>query len=81
MINFDYKIHNINELDTPVLVVYPERVQSNIETAIGMVGDFCYIFMSYIIDFQCISLNHPLIRKTIIPRLCHNNMVCHQNIK
>ncbi len=39
MINFDYKIHNINELDTPVLVVYPERVRSNIEAAIGMVGD------------------------------------------
>jgi D-threonine aldolase len=39
MTDFDYKIHNINELDTPVLVVYPERVQSNIETAIGMVGD------------------------------------------
>lgn len=37
--DFDYKIQNIDELDTPVLVVYPDRVQYNIEAAIKMVGD------------------------------------------
>ena len=37
--DFDYKIQNISDLDTPVLVVYPERVQHNIDTAIRMVGD------------------------------------------
>ena len=36
---FDYKIKNINDLDTPVLVVYPDRVKHNIQTAIDMVGD------------------------------------------
>jgi D-threonine aldolase len=36
---FDYKIQNIDALDTPVLVVYPDRVQYNIDAAIGMVGD------------------------------------------
>jgi D-threonine aldolase len=39
LIDFNYKIDNIDQLDTPVLVVYPERVQQNIETAIRMVGD------------------------------------------
>ncbi len=37
--HFDYKIQNIDALDTPVLVVYPDRVQHNIDTAIQMVGD------------------------------------------
>ncbi|MBL7816428.1 MAG: D-TA family PLP-dependent enzyme [Saprospiraceae bacterium] len=36
---FDYKIQNVNHLDTPTLVVYPERVQHNIDLAINMVGD------------------------------------------
>ena len=36
---FDYKIQNIEQLDTPVLVVYPDRVQYNIDLAIRMVGD------------------------------------------
>ena len=36
---FDYKINNINDLDTPVLVVYPDRVKHNIQTAIAMVGN------------------------------------------
>ncbi len=36
---FDFKIQNIDQLDTPVLVVYPERVQYNIDAAIQMVGD------------------------------------------
>jgi D-threonine aldolase len=35
----NYKIENIAELDTPVLVVYPDRVKDNIEAAINMVGD------------------------------------------
>jgi D-serine deaminase-like pyridoxal phosphate-dependent protein len=34
-----YQIENIDELDTPALVVYPERVKQNIARAIGMVGD------------------------------------------
>ncbi|MBO9620357.1 MAG: D-TA family PLP-dependent enzyme, partial [Niabella sp.] len=33
-----YRIKNIDELDTPALVVYPERVKQNIELAIKMVG-------------------------------------------
>ena len=37
--DFDYKIQNMDDLDTPVLVVYPDRVQHNIDTAIRMVGD------------------------------------------
>lgn len=39
MTDFDYKIGNIDQLDTPVLVVYPERVKHNIAAAIAMVGD------------------------------------------
>ncbi|HLX66071.1 MAG TPA: alanine racemase, partial [Puia sp.] len=34
-----YEIDNIDELDTPALVVYPDRVRQNIARAIGMVGD------------------------------------------
>jgi D-serine deaminase-like pyridoxal phosphate-dependent protein len=34
-----YQIKNIDELDTPALVVYPERVRQNIARAVGMVGD------------------------------------------
>jgi D-serine deaminase-like pyridoxal phosphate-dependent protein len=34
-----YEIRNIGELDTPALVVYPDRVRENIRRAIGMVGD------------------------------------------
>jgi D-threonine aldolase len=34
-----YKIDNVDELDTPALVVYPDRVKRNIQTAIDMVGD------------------------------------------
>src|SRR5580692_9989485 len=34
-----YEIDNIDELDTPALVVYPERVGQNIARAVAMVGD------------------------------------------
>ena len=34
-----YTIDNIAELDTPALVVYPERVRENIRNAVAMVGD------------------------------------------
>lgn len=34
-----YEIKNINELDSPALVVFPERVKHNIRLAIDMIGD------------------------------------------
>ena len=34
-----YQIDNIDELDSPVLIVFPERVKANIQTAISMVAD------------------------------------------
>jgi len=34
-----YLIDNIKELDSPALVVYPERVKANIKTARGMIDD------------------------------------------
>jgi len=34
-----YTIDNIDQLDSPALVVYPDRVKSNIANAIAMVGD------------------------------------------
>ena len=34
-----FEIKNINELDSPVLVVFPERVKHNIQLAIDMIGD------------------------------------------
>lgn len=34
-----YEIADIKNLDTPALVVYPDRVKHNIQTAINMVGD------------------------------------------
>jgi len=34
-----YEIKNINELDSPALVVFPERVKYNIQLAIDMIGD------------------------------------------
>ncbi|HWZ14449.1 MAG TPA: D-TA family PLP-dependent enzyme [Mucilaginibacter sp.] len=34
-----YKINNIDDLDTPALVVYTDRVKANIEFVKGMIGD------------------------------------------
>jgi D-serine deaminase-like pyridoxal phosphate-dependent protein len=34
-----YEISNLDELDTPALVVYPDRVQKNISRAVAMVGN------------------------------------------
>ena len=34
-----YQIKNVAELDSPALVIFPERVKQNIRTAINMVGD------------------------------------------
>jgi D-serine deaminase-like pyridoxal phosphate-dependent protein len=34
-----YEIENIAELDSPALVIFPDRVKQNIHTAISMVGD------------------------------------------
>jgi D-serine deaminase-like pyridoxal phosphate-dependent protein len=34
-----YQIQNIDELDTPALVIFPERVQANIDTLISMIDD------------------------------------------
>lgn len=34
-----YEIEDIDKLDSPVLVVYPERVKANIQTALSMAGD------------------------------------------
>ena len=34
-----FTISNIDELDTPALVVYPDRVRENIRNAVAMVGD------------------------------------------
>ncbi len=34
-----YTIDNIDELDSPALVVFPDRVKKNIATAIAMIGD------------------------------------------
>jgi D-serine deaminase-like pyridoxal phosphate-dependent protein len=34
-----YMIRDIDELDSPALVVFPERVKKNIQTAIAMIGD------------------------------------------
>ena len=34
-----FEIKNINELDSPALVVFPERVKHNIKLAIDMIGD------------------------------------------
>ena len=34
-----YSVNNIQEIDSPALLVFPERVKHNIQTAISMVGD------------------------------------------
>ena len=34
-----YHIADIDKIDSPALVVFPERVQANIQTAIRMAGD------------------------------------------
>ncbi len=34
-----YRVNNIGGIDSPALLVYPERVKHNIRTAISMVGD------------------------------------------
>lgn len=34
-----YPIEDIDQLDTPALVVYPERVKANIQAALDMIGD------------------------------------------
>src|SRR6478672_4296094 len=39
MNNAWYQIEDIDKLDSPVLIVFPERVKANIQTAISMVAD------------------------------------------
>src|SRR5213595_2479952 len=34
-----YHIEDIDKLDSPVLIVFPERIKANIQTAISMVAD------------------------------------------
>ncbi len=34
-----FEINNVEEIDSPALIVFPERVQHNIDLAISMVGD------------------------------------------
>ncbi|MFT3935211.1 MAG: D-TA family PLP-dependent enzyme [Chitinophagaceae bacterium] len=34
-----YTVNNVQELDSPVLVVYPQRVKENIANAVGMIDD------------------------------------------
>src|SRR5436309_3559529 len=34
-----YRINDIDKLDTPALVIYPERVKQNIETLKSMIDD------------------------------------------
>ncbi len=34
-----YYINNVDEIDSPALLVYPERVKANIQTAVQMIGD------------------------------------------
>ncbi|HEX2683974.1 MAG TPA: D-TA family PLP-dependent enzyme, partial [Ferruginibacter sp.] len=34
-----FHIADPNQIDSPALLVFPERVKANIKTAIGMVGD------------------------------------------
>jgi D-serine deaminase-like pyridoxal phosphate-dependent protein len=34
-----YEVTHIDQLDSPALIVFPERVKANIQTAIGMTGD------------------------------------------
>lgn len=34
-----YMIKNVDEIDSPCLLVYPERVKANIQTAVDMIGD------------------------------------------
>lgn len=38
-VNNWYHINHIEALDSPALVIYPERVRQNIRTAIGMIGE------------------------------------------
>jgi D-serine deaminase-like pyridoxal phosphate-dependent protein len=37
--NYWFHISNANEIDSPALLVFPERVKANIQTAIKMIGD------------------------------------------
>ncbi len=34
-----YLIENINDVDSPALVIYPQRVKANVHTAVGMIRD------------------------------------------
>lgn len=34
-----YEVENLDEIDSPALIVFPERVKANIRTAINMVGE------------------------------------------
>ena len=34
-----FHINNVNEIDSPALLVYPDRVKANIQMAIQMTGD------------------------------------------
>lgn len=34
-----YEVNNVDEIDSPALLVYPKRVKANIHTAMNMIGD------------------------------------------
>src|SRR5687767_10696148 len=38
-----YNIQNIHELDTPALVVYPDRIKENLEILKGSIADLNYL--------------------------------------
>ena len=38
-----FEIKNIDELDSPALVIFPERVKHNIQLAIDMIGDVSFL--------------------------------------
>ena len=34
-----YEVDQVDQIDSPALLIFPERVKANIQTAIDMVGD------------------------------------------
>ncbi len=64
-----YHIKNIDQLDTPALVVYPERVKQNIATAISIVGDVTRL-RPHVKTHKCIEVTQLMLEAGITKFKC-----------
>src|SRR5215469_3474632 len=64
-----YEIDDIDKLDTPTLVIYPERVKQNIALAIKMIGDVSRL-RPHVKTHKCKEATMPMLEAGITKFKC-----------